>query len=531
MSKKRHHKKRKEPTSAELGPVPSPEVPSPRRSPVRWAIAIGALAAIVWFGAPHIFRAETPTTPPPAPPRTTPAPTTPRPPASPHVRPARMTETPDAIDVRVPLSDAPAALRLVWIGDMRARVDACECRQNLRLPFVASLLRRLASGPPRTLLLDVGGAIDGDSPFDRARQDVYAAALKDLGFAALAVGGGRGYLSPEQSTALAAAGPPLLTLGGTPLTLPFGTRSVSFACVDSPPVVPQKRGPNPQPAPPWPAPAAPEQAASALAPLRARGDFVFLLGDLSREDADRIAALPQAPDVILAARGIVAGVILKDETRGIQYEDFMARSGRTWIFGLPLSSFGGVRWLEVAQDGSPVAYGMIQPSPKLASDTQVSERVEAFMRRLETDPSLTARPPRRFASEPRENDASDAYVGADACIRCHAKQGTQWRSTPHSYATKELEQIDRHYDPSCITCHSTGYGYPTGYSPKGEPKRALRDVGCETCHGPGRLHSETPKDKALLRRGSSTLCLECHDGRDAKPLGEGLEKAYERIRH
>ena len=60
---------------------------------------------------------------------------------------------------------------------------------------------------------------------------------------------------------------------------------------------------------------------------------------------------------------------------------------------------------------------------------------------------------------------------------------------------------------------------------------AFRDVGCETCHGPGRRHSEKPLEKGLVRRGSSTLCIECHDGRGARPLGGGLEKAYEGIRH
>lgn len=531
MSKKRHHRRK----SGPAGPSATPpsEAAVPRRSPARWALVIAAIAAIAWIGAPRLFRAEPPPSPiavpAPATPHPVTLPTPPRP--NPSIRPAHVTDLPEGIEVRAALSEIPAALRLVWIGDMHARVDACTCGKNLRLPFVAPLLRRLAGGAPPTVLLDVGGAIAGDSPLDRARQEAYLAALKDLGFASVAVGAGRGYLPAEPPSSLVAAGPPLLTLGSPALDVPLGDRSIALVCVDSPPLPMPRAGPRPPTLPPWTAPDAAAQASAAIAPLRARGDIVVLLGDISREDADRIAALAEPPDVILSSRPIVSGGTLSDTTRHLQYEDFLARVGRTWLLGLPASSFGGVRSLELAADGAPVAYGMYQPSTTHAPDPQVAARAEAFMRRLETDPTLSSRPPRRFASEARENDAADAYVGTDACVRCHAKQGTQWRTTRHSMATKELENIDRHFDPDCITCHSTGYGYPSGYRLIPEERHALRDVGCETCHGPGKRHSDAPKDRALIRRGSSTLCIECHDGRDAKPLGDGLERAYEGIRH
>ncbi len=477
---------------------------------------VGVIGALAWVGSQRLFRSEEPPSPRPA---------RQAPPAA--ARIARTSETADATEVRVPLSDAPAALRIVWIGDQRARVDACECHRNLRLRFAATLLRRLAAGPPRTVLLDAGGAVDGDSPLDRARLETYVAVLGDLGFAAIAVGAARGYLPPAGTD----GGAPFLTIGGPPVRISLGARSLSFVCADSPPV-PDMPGASRTSRPPrWTVPDAAAQAAAAIAPPRAQGDVVVLLGDLSRADAVRIATRPDAPDLILAARLVVAGDVVEDASKRVRFEDFLERVGRTSIFGISGSAFGAIRWLELAEDGLPTAYGFFNPAPTIAADPQVAARVGAFLRRVEAEPSLSTVLPRRFASEARENDATDGYLGTQACIRCHGKQGTQWRGTRHGGATKSLETIDRHYYPGCITCHSTGYGWPTGYRERTATAGLLRDVGCETCHGPGRRHSERPEEKGLVRRASSALCAECHDGREAKSLGDDLEKAYDQVRH
>lgn len=444
-----------------------------------------------------------------------------------------MTEGADGIEVRATVREATAELRLVWIGATMSRLDSCACKQNVRFAHSAALLRRLGKGPPRTALIDAGGALDGDSPLDRERQRVYAAILKDLGFSAFAVGGGRGYLTAALQASLAEAGPPLLTIGGAPVTLTLGGRSLSIVCVDSPPVAPpgMRTAPaGPQP-PAWSHPDAAAQTAAVIPPLRDRGDLVLLTGDLSREDVARIASLPEPPDMVVTGRPLAPSRLLTDERTRVIYEDPMEPVGRVLLFGTSSSSFGGIRYVDLGADGSPVAYGMFQIAQAIQPDDRTSEQVEAFMRRIAEDPSLAGPSPRRFAAEPRENDPTDGYAGKEACLKCHEPQGKQWSSTPHGSATKVLESMDRHYYPGCISCHSTGYGYPTGYSPRDANAAPLRDVGCETCHGPGRRHSASPEEKGLIRRGSPTLCVECHDGRDAKPLGDRLVEAYEKVRH
>ncbi len=444
-----------------------------------------------------------------------------------------MTETADGIEVRATLREAPTELRLVWIGTTMSRLDSCACKQNVRFAHMATLLRRLAKGPPRTALIDAGGAIDGDAPLDRERQRVYASILKDLTFSAFAVGGGRGFMTADLLASLTEAGPPLLTLRGAPVTLALGGRSLSIVCVDSPPATPpgMPAAPAASKPPSWGHADAAKQASVALPPLKARGDLVVLTGDLSREDVARIASLPTPPDLVITGRPLGASRVMTDERTRVAYEDPMEPVGRTLLFGTSSSSFGGIRYVDLGADGAPVAYGMFQISQTIQPDARTSEQVEAFMKRIAEDPSLAGLAPRRFAAEPRENDPTDGYAGKDACLKCHLPQVQQWNSTPHGSATKVLESMDRHYYPGCITCHSTGYGYPTGYSPRDANAGALRHVGCETCHGPGRRHSASPEEKGLIRRGSPSLCVECHDGRDAKALGDRLKEAYEKTRH
>lgn len=83
------------------------------------------------------------------------------------------------------------------------------------------------------------------------------------------------------------------------------------------------------------------------------------------------------------------------------------------------------------------------------------------------------------------------YVGSDKCKKCHEAVYTHWQSTPHSDAYAALEKAtnpkNRQFDGECIVCHTVGFGYESGF--RNEKLTAhLKNVGCESCHGPGSLH-------------------------------------------
>ena len=118
-----------------------------------------------------------------------------------------------------------------------------------------------------------------------------------------------------------------------------------------------------------------------------------------------------------------------------------------------------------------------------------------------------------------EQQAKNGYVSAAACRRCHEQEYLQWSATRHAFAFETLLKKERYFDPSCVSCHVTGFGYPTGFQIGDEPS-TLKGVQCETCHGPGKQHVGNPK-KANIRRGKETsLCLECHDTKHSPGFAE-----------
>lgn len=90
-----------------------------------------------------------------------------------------------------------------------------------------------------------------------------------------------------------------------------------------------------------------------------------------------------------------------------------------------------------------------------------------------------------------------AYVGSEKCKDCHKEDYKIWDKSKHSTAFGALEEARkpslRQYDPECVQCHTTGYGYRTGFMDEKSTKHLL-NVGCESCHGPGSLHVADPKN-------------------------------------
>jgi hypothetical protein len=84
------------------------------------------------------------------------------------------------------------------------------------------------------------------------------------------------------------------------------------------------------------------------------------------------------------------------------------------------------------------------------------------------------------------------YVGdATVCKKCHKSAYEIWKDSPHSHAYKTLVEAKnpslRQYDPECIGCHVTGWGYKGGFTDEVKTK-LLKDNGCENCHGPCSEH-------------------------------------------
>ncbi len=103
------------------------------------------------------------------------------------------------------------------------------------------------------------------------------------------------------------------------------------------------------------------------------------------------------------------------------------------------------------------------------------------------------------------------YVGNGACSACHAGPSAQWSSTAHAHAYASLEVKNRQLDQDCYTCHVTGAvavnGAVTGPTKPTEVS-GLTNVGCESCHGPGREHVESPTTPMAIPQQAT--CEGCH---------------------
>lgn len=108
--------------------------------------------------------------------------------------------------------------------------------------------------------------------------------------------------------------------------------------------------------------------------------------------------------------------------------------------------------------------------------------------------------------------APGQYIGSAGCQSCHEKEYTQFQKhskKAHSRDRIELMASKLTADElqGCYQCHTTGYGKGGFTSYNATPH--LADVGCESCHGPGKAHAEAG-DPALIRVPTQEDCASCH---------------------
>ena len=146
----------------------------------------------------------------------------------------------------------------------------------------------------------------------------------------------------------------------------------------------------------------------------------------------------------------------------------------------------------------------------VSDDADVRQLLDDFYHQVATDHQLRTVSHRLFSSESFEQDDKNSYIGSQACQECHQKEFSQWSHSSHATAFNTLRTVGREYYPECITCHVTGSGYASGYQIGNTERTHLVDVGCETCHGPGKQHVYTPLKANIRGHVSEKVCMACH---------------------
>lgn len=106
-----------------------------------------------------------------------------------------------------------------------------------------------------------------------------------------------------------------------------------------------------------------------------------------------------------------------------------------------------------------------------------------------------------------KTQATDHFLGADLCQRCHQGEAQQWKTTSHSQAWQTLIDVKKDATPECIGCHVVGYKAPGGFQSSADAPR-LVNVQCENCHGMGTRH----EDYATTLKVTQQTCVNCHHG-------------------
>lgn len=103
------------------------------------------------------------------------------------------------------------------------------------------------------------------------------------------------------------------------------------------------------------------------------------------------------------------------------------------------------------------------------------------------------------------------YVVVDnkTCMSCHEEETYKWMITRHAHAYRTIVLDGRTQDPECLSCHTTGYCTPTGFTRK-PFKREFVNVGCVECHFVKPEHLETGSPE-YVRDVNSDVCIRCHN--------------------
>lgn len=125
------------------------------------------------------------------------------------------------------------------------------------------------------------------------------------------------------------------------------------------------------------------------------------------------------------------------------------------------------------------------------------------------------------------------------CALCHSDKFATWQGTGHATAmTRKIDGIGvGHFAAYCLKCHNTGYDtapladnggfddiarlqnwmFPAtiqagNWDAMPEDLKAISNVQCESCHGPGEQHSRSGGNPAFISVSTSSGdCGQCHD--------------------
>ena len=372
-------------------------------------------------------------------------------------------------------SGEPPSMVILYTGGTQSHLEPCGCyhEQSGGLPRRAHVVDQIRKRGFPTLLVDAGNIFDGKEEIDAKRCKVNLKAMSTMKYHAIALSESDlayddTYLSRQRAVA----------------TFPF------------------------------------------LAPDAARDDFTqpfiitqagqyaigFVAGEASKEvvsQANVIVALGEPESTTH-----IDVVIRPDEIAATVSEDRPLYVGST-----PEGKTLGMLALWMDANGKLARHYATELAltGNVGEDESIRQLLMDFYREIAAENPL--QDSRLFTEQPLEQQQENGYASATACQQCHEQEYLQWSATRHAFAYETLLKKERYFDAGCVSCHTTGFGYPTGFQ-IGEQDSTLQGVQCETCHGPGKQHVGNPKKSNIRSGADMSLCLQCHDTKHSPGFAE-----------
>ena len=367
----------------------------------------------------------------------------------------------EAVLSKLKSSDPPSVI-ILYTGNTKSHLEPCGCYQEQSggLPRRAYVVQQIRQQGFPTLLVDVGNIFDGKEEIDTKRCQINLKAMSGMEYDAVAlseadISYGDTYLNQQHAVATF----PFLASTQNDFTQPFivkhtGQYAIAFVADKTQ-----------------------EQVA-------AQAEIVVALGN---------------PKTLKH----VDIVIQPDELETMKSED-----GTLYLGSKPEGRTLGFLALWIKTDGELERHYATQVS--LSGHVEESGSVRQLLTDFYQETAQLSDFTPLFDDQHLEQDKRNGYVSAAVCQKCHEQEYLQWSATRHAFAFETLLKKERYFDSGCVSCHTTGLGYSTGFQ-IGDQDSTLKGVQCETCHGPGKQHVGNPK-KTNIRIGADTrLCLECHD--------------------
>ena len=291
---------------------------------------------------------------------------------------------------------------------------------------------------------------------------------------------------------------------------------------------------------------APEKGLAAAIPKLkgARCDYIVVLSFASMNETKALAKKFQDIDLIVTAGGNGEPTLLPEKIPGSKA--LLIQTGKKGMYVGIIGFYDDPK--------TPIRYQRLALDKKIGDSKVMLENLKEYQE------NLKARGLAGLGLKPVPHPSGRTYVGSETCGECHTQAYEHWQKTPHSHATEsivhpvERSDVQRHFDPECLSCHVTGwnpqqyYPYTSGYLEL-EKSAAMHGNGCENCHGPGSAHvaaengevedltdDEQNKRRLAMRQTldqAKTACMDCHD-LDNSPdfhLDGAFEKYWKQIAH